>query len=277
MKKKYVVAGLIAANLLYIGFFYFKALFASHFSYRQFREWNFDLYVIAWLFAIGGLVQFIGSGWKSSRLLQIWLFFSQVSHFGFLLMVAFTFRWERMGYFSRWTILQSAIFVIGTYYCLIVLNSSRSAVIEEVPAAQPGQSTTYVFHEANRWIRLANRLLDLGLLLLILSRYWTVFSWVSSFNLFNLVYLPQLRLLLEVFFFVYYLLLEGIVGTSFGKLITNTVVVNGTGQRPSIGQTIGRTFCRLIPFDGWSFLFRQRGWHDTLSGTYVTKGKFDPM
>jgi hypothetical protein len=274
MKKQYLVAGLIAANLLYIGFYYVEDLFTN---LHLFREWRFDFYVIAWLFAICGLVQFIASGWKTSRLLQIWLFFSQVGHFGFLLMVTFVYRFEKMGYFSPWAILRSVLFVIGTYYCLIVLNKSRTAIIEEVPAAQPGRETIFVFHEANRWVRLANRLLDIALLLIVLSQYWLALNWVFSFNLYNYAQLPRLRFLLEIFFFLYYLLLEGIVGASFGKLITNTVVVNEAGQRPSIGQTIGRTFCRLIPFDGWSFLFRQRGWHDTLSGTHVTKGKFDPM
>jgi hypothetical protein len=277
MKKQHLVAGLVVANLLYIGFYYFKALFTDHLFYLQFREWRFDVYMIAWLFAIGGLVQFIASGWKTSRLLQIWLFFSQVGHFGFLLMATFVFPLVKTDYFPRWTLLPSVLLVIMTYYCLIVLNRSRTAVIEEIPAAQPGRENIFVFHEANRWVRLANRLLDFGLLLFILIQYWLALDWVFSLKLYNAAHWPQLRFLLEALFFVYYLLLEGIVGTSFGKLITNTVVVNESGRRPTIGQTIGRTFCRLIPFDGWSFLFRQRGWHDTLSGTYVTKGKFDPM
>ncbi len=86
-----------------------------------------------------------------------------------------------------------------------------------------------------------------------------------------------IRILLNVVLFLYYLLWEGIAGVSFGKLLTNTVVVNDSGGRPTIGQTIGRAFSRLIPFDGISFLFNKRGWHDSVSGTYVTKGKFDPM
>ena len=56
--------------------------------------------------------------------------------------------------------------------------------------------------------------------------------------------------------------------TTPGKCATNTVIVNEAGNRPNFGQILGRTFARLIPFDALSF-FSARGWHDSLSGTYV--------
>jgi uncharacterized RDD family membrane protein YckC len=67
----------------------------------------------------------------------------------------------------------------------------------------------------------------------------------------------------------YYFLLEAIFGKTLGKMITRTRVVNMDGEKPSIGTILGRSFCRIIPFDALSFLSGRPGWHDTISGTRV--------
>ena len=71
---------------------------------------------------------------------------------------------------------------------------------------------------------------------------------------------------------VYYVPLETATGRTLGKLITGTIVVNSEGTTPSLKQVIGRTFCRFVPFDVFSFLGKYpRGWHDRWSGTYVIR------
>lgn len=70
----------------------------------------------------------------------------------------------------------------------------------------------------------------------------------------------------------YYILTEGFLGRSFAKFITGTVVVDENGRKPSFGIVIKRSFCRIIPFDGLSFL-GDRGWHDSISDTYVVNKK----
>ena len=79
--------------------------------------------------------------------------------------------------------------------------------------------------------------------------------------------------ILEVVLLLYfYLILEGVFKTTPGKCITATVIVNEDGESPTFAQILGRTFCRIIPFDALSFLgLEARGWHDSLSGTYVVK------
>lgn len=75
-----------------------------------------------------------------------------------------------------------------------------------------------------------------------------------------------------VFFFImilYYTLFESLCSRTIGKFITKTIVVNEDGSKPDSQIILRRTLCRLIPFDGLSFLGSGRGWHDSITDTYV--------
>jgi len=71
-------------------------------------------------------------------------------------------------------------------------------------------------------------------------------------------------------FFIYYLFFEGIWARTPGKWLLGTVVVNESGLRPSFGQVLGRTACRFIPFEPFSF-FGTLGWHDSIPKTRVVR------
>lgn len=79
------------------------------------------------------------------------------------------------------------------------------------------------------------------------------------------------QLFVWIMIFLYYVGMEAMLGRTLGKLVTGTRVVSVDGTDPSIGQIIGRTLCRSIPFDPLSFLFGSEpvGWHDKISGTRV--------
>ncbi|MDX1963023.1 MAG: RDD family protein [Pirellulales bacterium] len=73
-------------------------------------------------------------------------------------------------------------------------------------------------------------------------------------------------------FLSYYILMEATTQRTIGKFLTGTIVVNEQGGKPSLGQILGRSFARLIPFEAFSFLGTPtRGWHDKLPKTYVIK------
>lgn len=73
-------------------------------------------------------------------------------------------------------------------------------------------------------------------------------------------------------FLLYYFVQEAFFGRTIGKLITGTVVVNATGGRPSVGQALGRTLARVIPFEPFSALGKPpHPWHDSLSKTRVVR------
>jgi len=75
--------------------------------------------------------------------------------------------------------------------------------------------------------------------------------------------------------FGYFVFFEACFQRTPGKFVTGTKVVDENGGRPSFGQILGRSACRFIPFEAFSFLFgdsnRVVGWHDTIPKTRVVK------
>jgi uncharacterized RDD family membrane protein YckC len=69
----------------------------------------------------------------------------------------------------------------------------------------------------------------------------------------------------------YYVAFESNGGRTLGKMVTRTKVVTEGGGEPRFGQIVGRSFCRYIPFEPFSLLFDEQGWHDGLSGTRVVR------
>ena len=71
---------------------------------------------------------------------------------------------------------------------------------------------------------------------------------------------------------LYYIFFEGIWGRTPGKFVFGTVVVNEQGGKASIGQVVGRSLCRFIPFEAFS-CFGERGWHDSIPKTRVVMAR----
>ena len=82
----------------------------------------------------------------------------------------------------------------------------------------------------------------------------------------------KLNLLLT--YFGYYFLLEFLRGRTIGKFITGTKVALTNGKMPSAFDILLRTVIRLIPIgDAVSFIFPNKGWHDTWSNTTLIASK----
>jgi len=70
--------------------------------------------------------------------------------------------------------------------------------------------------------------------------------------------------------FLMFFILESLNQKSIAKYISKTIVVMENGDKPDANTIALRTICRIIPFDAFSYLGTPtRGWHDTLSKTYV--------
>jgi uncharacterized RDD family membrane protein YckC len=97
---------------------------------------------------------------------------------------------------------------------------------------------------------------------------FAVSSWVENMNIVEIIAYGLLIL------FFYYFLTEVYFSRTLAKLITRTLVVKRDGSKPTVKMVFIRTLSRFIVFEGLSYLGSvSRGWHDSLSGTYVVKKK----
>jgi uncharacterized RDD family membrane protein YckC len=71
------------------------------------------------------------------------------------------------------------------------------------------------------------------------------------------------------FYFVYNFLFELLFGRTIGKFLTGTKVVDNDLKKPTIKSLLIRNLCRLIPFDAFSYLIFENGWHDSISKTTI--------
>ena len=142
-------------------------------------------------------------------------------------------------------------------------------MIEDLQTVQNSQVASQPMELASTGQRFGNYLLDL------------ICIYIGSIVAGGILYLIGLGDLIEringtlfgfIFLLLYYVPQEALLGWSLGKLITGTRVVREDGTPITFGQALGRTLCRFIPFEVFSFLGgdgKPVGWHDTISGTRV--------
>lgn len=70
---------------------------------------------------------------------------------------------------------------------------------------------------------------------------------------------------------IFYISTEYYFQKSPGKFISRTIVVNPDGSKPSFKQIVLRNISRFIPFDNFSYLVSNRGFHDRIGKTIVSK------
>ncbi len=108
-----------------------------------------------------------------------------------------------------------------------------------------------------------------------------IFFYIFSFLLGTLLGLAGMAQAIEsinvylfgiILMLLYYVPQEATSGRTLGKRIVGTCAISMDGGRIAPLQGVGRTLCRLIPFDAFSFFGgngRPWGWHDKLSNTQV--------
>ncbi len=117
------------------------------------------------------------------------------------------------------------------------------------------------------WKRFGHYLIDLVVLYAINFGIGFVFATIDPYTA-NTVSDLMWNVVSMLITAIYYFTVESTMGTSIGKLVTNSVVIDEYGNKPETSTLLGRSFARIIPFEALSCL-GERGWHDTLSKTYV--------
>ncbi|WP_410478921.1 RDD family protein [Pedobacter frigiditerrae] len=159
-------------------------------------------------------------------------------------------------------------------YSLIYLQNSLLPIIK---TDEDGQHLFVMTTKSQRFVhRIFDYFISIFFLYLVLERYQSYFfnnRGLRFREAWDYIFFLESRFLLHMIFtsFFYYFFSEVIFKTSIAKIILGNLVINSSGEPASIGQRIGRCFCRLIPFEAFSFLFSTRGWHDRITGTWVVK------
>jgi hypothetical protein len=146
-------------------------------------------------------------------------------------------------------------------YCS-TCNKFFSEFTADLACPNDGASLAVGCRAASQGIRIANYVVDRGLILLFSS---AVSMWLFADG----------QTLGPIFFsvqFLYYLVFESLLQRTPGKLLTGTKVIDSTGKRPTVATAFARTIIRFVPFDEISFLGdRVYGWHDKWSKTCVVR------
>jgi uncharacterized RDD family membrane protein YckC len=274
---KYQKLYLIVAVLILLICLYNLALFLYNISrvpiYFSFSNTRLLANYLPLLLGIPGSIIFLSSGFKRSGLLGLFMCI-QIASFPFWLLYQASYfnMTSRFAYFRPNTqLLIIANLVIGLLMavcCVLGLWLIRKEKMAKLSYLEIGQERKGHFVPASGSLRLANRVIDAAVIAFIfISRILPLLQITHHDRFEGLwdAYLFELPVTI-----LYYLLFESIFNTTGGKCATNTVIVNAWGNRPNFGQHLGRTICRFIPFEAFSFLGPgARGWHDTITATYV--------
>ncbi len=124
-----------------------------------------------------------------------------------------------------------------------------------------------IVNYASKGTRFGNNFIDtIGFYLIIFLNALVLDGWLGIMPEGGSDWFVLYFFILYVF---YHFIFEYACGKTPGKFITGTKVIDSSGNRPEFKTLLIRNLCRLIPFDALSFLLSERGWHDSISKTYV--------
>lgn len=222
---------------------------------------------------LGGVIAFVANGFRSVQLIGFCfavVFFVQCVELPLGIYNVIN-RYELLRQQDQfgWTFLffaSNILWLVLSLYVLKAIARHRALLVEEYEEDGVRNASFYTSDKTKRFIHLV---VDRIMIILISS------TWVFVFrdSLESIANDPSdsrvfLTLLYIIAMFVYYPFFEGILGATPAKYLTSTKVADAYGNKPGMGTIFVRTLCRLIPFDAISF-FGSRGWHDSLSNTYV--------
>lgn len=143
----------------------------------------------------------------------------------------------------------------------------------QAPAARIAEQEFRAIVPAERWRRFVNSLIDYVGVVAVGIIVGAIIGAAGGTDAIDGLQSPGMEYLTGFgIMLIYYVPLEALFGRTLGKLVTGTKVVDENGNPPTWGKAFGRTLCRLIPFEAFSFFKSDaRGWHDSVPKTYVVR------
>lgn len=240
--------------------------------------WNFAFYALLFI----GSLQFIKTKGNETRFLGF--VFSVIFLDAIIVLFQSTFykifinKWENSTSLQLFNMVIGYLALIGVLYISYrVLKIIKSQKKIDIIITENKTTVT----DTGKWQRFFHWIVDVAVMALILIPvvislvYWLSDSGILSGNETLQMFLRgrwSLYAIILIFMFIYYPVSEILFGSTPAKFLTESRVVNAKAESPNTSTIFLRTLCRNIPFDALSF-FAKRGWHDSLSETYVVKEK----
>lgn len=240
--------------------------------------WNFVFYLLLFI----GSLQFIKTKGRETRF--IGFVFSVIFFNAIIVLLQSTFykffitKWQDATSLQIFSIIIGYLALMGVLYVSYrVLKLIKSE--KEIDVIITENKT--IVTDTGKWQRFFHWIVDLTVMSLVVIPviislgYWLADSGILEGNETLQKFFRgrwSLYTIIFVFILIYYPISEILFGSSPGKFLTESRVVNSKAESPSSSTIFLRTLCRNIPFDALSF-FSKRGWHDSLSETYVVKEK----
>jgi|GEM_PF-2584390 len=213
-----------------------------------------------------GYLQFLFSGFRKSKLLRLFLVYSCIFNLVGLSFYSFILLFPL---YSNFLDPHGALMFGMLALILGMADIGAVALLQRarVPNSNIEDDGGNNLRSLARNQRLIHAILDMLVVLFIVRSH---LSLVNEFFRTNV-----LEAIADIcMIVVYYFVIESLFKTTFGKVVTNSIVVDAKGRKASSGRILLRALCRFIPFEAVTFLFSDRGWHDKLSRTYVVNDKY---
>jgi uncharacterized RDD family membrane protein YckC len=174
--------------------------------------------------------------------------------------------WAVLGYQ-----IYNLLWIYLSYWVIKKINASTPMDITKKEESNLPDSV--FFNTASHGQRFFHLFMDSMLCFLMLSTFMQIVGGeylekVASFTSERTV----IYFLFAIFRIIYYVFFEALFGATPAKFLTQTRVLNRSGETINLSLAVGRTASRLIPFEPFSF-FGEQGWHDKLTETNVVHEK----
>jgi uncharacterized RDD family membrane protein YckC len=231
--------------------------------------------VVIVLLGIAGFFQFIAKGLKYSKLLRVFLFiesFELLLALIGLVVTAWLMRIQVRVLNAEmiFQIIKEIVTAILAFTSLYILTKDRRPLFEIIKQNESDSLVSYGVKSGSRFFHFViDTCFIIGFFTAVYYNIITKLEGNKNVALFAGVFWSYLN-------FLYYFILESFFGVTLGKILTNTVVVDSVGRAVGFWRGISRGLFRilLLPFDPFSFLFKDRGWHDVGSNTYVVNDQY---
>ncbi len=262
LKDVVIVFTILSFGATFFSFYhFFKFLFDGGFDIDRLTinvSYIFSniLQFIFLIIGVVGLIRYFTSQNIYNRLLKVYLLHLT---FIFFIHIPTTLHYQYFSEYAQRTWISIGFNIFYLSFAIITILFYTQQKVNVIPAPVKSQSTRFVHY-----------ILDAFYVNVTLFTAYGYYLYNFDFAGEGMFITAYAMLIVGPFF--YYLISESCFRQTIGKIVTGSYVRSKTGGAPGFGRILGRSLCRYIPFEAFSYLPSPMAkWHDQISGTDVFK------